>query len=116
TTKCLFEGLSMRAAFFVALLLVLVGSAAVAQAQPGCYTPCLPADCSSAPCQAYEVVEKTVLVPTWVTETRRVKVTEYRTEQRQRTVTVCRQVPQTRDVTETYTVMVPEKRTHTERF
>ena len=70
----------------------------------------------AAPCQAYALVEKTIMVPTMVTETRRVSVTEYRTERRQRNVTVMRQIPETKTMTREYTVMVPETRTRTENY
>src|SRR5262245_46175554 len=78
---------------------------------------CAPVPCQSyqAPCQSYEMVEKTIMVPTLVSETRRIQVTEYRCEQRQPTYTVCRQVPETKSVTENYTVMVPENRVREEK-
>ncbi len=71
--------------------------------------PCAPCDpCAPAPC---EYVEKTVLVPRIVRETRTVQVTKYRAEQQERTYTVSRCVPHTETVTETCTVMVPEWQT-----
>ncbi len=42
--------------------------------------------------------------------------TQYRTEQRQREITVNRRVPQTCDVTRTYTVNVPETRQREETY
>src|SRR5687767_13456292 len=63
----------------------------------------------AAPCQSYEMVEKTIMVPTWVNETRTVNVCRYRQETRQRTYTIVRRVPETKTVTENYTVMVPEQ-------
>lgn len=68
------------------------------------------------PCQSFCVVEKTVMVPTWVTEMRTVQVTECRTEMRQRPVTTYKQVAETKMVTEQYTVQVPEQRVRTETF
>src|SRR5262245_21670876 len=50
-----------------------------------------------APCQTR--------VPQWVMETRKIICTEFRTEQRQRTISVCR--PVTEDTEQTHTVMVP---------
>src|SRR5688572_6504805 len=54
------------------------------------------------------MVERTILVPQWVTEKRVVNVTRCRPELRERVVTVYRCVPETRQVTREYTVMVPE--------
>src|SRR5262245_33853231 len=44
------------------------------------------------PCQTKEV-NKVVMVPTWVTEDRVVRSTEYRPQRRERTYTVCHRVP-----------------------
>jgi hypothetical protein len=77
-------------------------------------------DCSCSICTgcgpAYQLVERTIEVPTLVTERRTIQVTECRPEQRQRTVMVSRSVPETRQVTETFTVMVPEVRVRTETY
>jgi hypothetical protein len=62
------------------------------------------------------MVEKTVMVPTWVTEMRKVQVVECRLETRQRTVTVAQQVPETQTVTDQYTIQVPETRVRTENY
>jgi len=67
-------------------------------------------DCCS-PCSGY--VEKEVMCPTWTTETRKCMVTEYKQEQREKTYTVYTRVPETKQVEQTYTVMVPETRTKT---
>ena len=72
-----------------------------AMAADGCGTV------AAAPCEP-QMVEQTVMVPTYVTETRMVTATEYKQEQRERTVTVYKQVPQTEQRTQTCTVMVPE--------
>ncbi len=88
-----------------------------AQAQWGCCNPCWSAPCCTpAPTVTYEQVEKTILVPTMVTETRKIWVTECRAQERTRTYTVCRAVPETHDVVDTYTVMVPQQRTRTETY
>jgi hypothetical protein len=65
---------------------------------------------------AYELVERTIYVPTMVSERRSVQVTECRLETRQRTVTIHRSVPETKQVNETYVVMVPEVRSRTETY
>lgn len=83
----------------------------------GCADPCLyGGTCGTTvvavPCEP-RYVEKTVLVPTWVTETRKVMVTEYEHQTRERTVTVHKLVPETREVTREYTVMVPTTHTKT---
>ena len=57
------------------------------------------------------MVERTVMVPQWVTERRTINVTRSRPEERERIVTVYRCVPETRQVTREFTVMVPETRT-----
>ncbi|MFV1966320.1 MAG: hypothetical protein ACC628_12925 [Pirellulaceae bacterium] len=62
---------------------------------------------------SYQMVQRTVRVPTIVPEIRTIRTTEYHNEVRERTVTVHRYVPETKQVTETYTVMVPEQRTRT---
>ena len=56
-------------------------------------------------------VEKTILVPTQVTEMRTVNKTASKMEARTRTYTVTRQVPRTETKTNTTTVMVPKKET-----
>ncbi len=87
----------------------------------GCTDPCA----VYAPCGGSVVcgksagpvyVEKTVMVPTWVNETRTVMCTEYQQQQRARTFTVYRQVPETKQVEQTYTVMVPEVHTKTVEY
>lgn len=55
------------------------------------------------------MVERTVYVPQWVTETRRVKSVECRPEVRTRTVVVNRRVPYQENVTRTCTVLVPKQ-------
>ena len=107
----------IRTTVWLAALALCSWSAQPAGAQAPCAgcTTSAPANCA-APAPAYEQVEKTILVPTMVTETRRVCDVEYRTEQRQRTFTVCRPVTETHDVQETFTVMVPERRTRIERY
>lgn len=99
--------------FLVALLATLAGhqTSALAAglpyvAPPGC----------ALPAQSYRMVEKTILVPTVVQERRRVQVTEYRTETRQRTVMTYQHVPETQTVTEQYVECVPEVRSRTETF
>lgn len=85
---------------------MVVGLAAAAEARGGgcgCW-----ADCGGC-----AVVERTVMVPTVTWERRLVHVTRWRLEPREHTVTVIQQVPETRQVSEEYTVMVP--RTETRR-
>ncbi|HEY4311861.1 MAG TPA: hypothetical protein VGN12_20605 [Pirellulales bacterium] len=59
------------------------------------------------------MVEKTVMVPKMETETRKVNVTEYTNETRERTITVMQRVPKTETVTHNYTAMVPKTETKT---
>lgn len=73
------------------------------------------AACAS-PCQLYQTVEKTIYVPQMAQETRIVNQTICEPEVRERVVTVCRHVPETRQVTENFTVMVPQQRTGTQNY
>jgi len=80
---------------------------------------CAPATCAPATCApkiCYQQVQRTVLVPTVVTEMRTICVTKCRPEVRQYTYTVMRQVPETREIPYEYTVMVPEQRVRTEQY
>jgi len=81
-----------------------------------CYQP---GDCCAVkPCpqQTCTTVERTVMVPQTVTETRKVKCTEYRQETRERKVTVYEQVPVKRTVTREYTEWVQEPRTCEQKY
>jgi len=69
--------------------------------------------CCSSNCCEPTYVERTICVPTWVTETRTVDVIECTTEERQRTCTVYKRVPETKTIETQCTVMVPETRTKT---
>ncbi len=65
-------------------------------------------------CEAQPVmVQKVVCVPQWVTEKRLITTTEYRQEPRTQTVTCCKQVIETKYVTEQVCKMVPEVRMRT---
>src|SRR5687768_12856889 len=55
---------------------------------------------------AFTLVERTIYVPTTEMERRTINVTEFRPEVRQRTITVNRCVPETREVREAFTVLV----------
>jgi hypothetical protein len=59
---------------------------------------------------AYKTIERTVMMPTWVTERRVVNVCKYRAEQRQYTCTVCRPVVETQTIE--CEIMVPTYETH----
>ena len=61
--------------------------------------------CGASACGTWETVEKTVLVPQMVTETRTVTVNVPVQEERQGTRTVCKTVSEPQE--QTYTVMVP---------
>ena len=76
------------------------------------YVDALQAGCRCAAC-GYQEVKKTVYVPTMVAETRTVEVTECRPESRKRMVTYHKPVPETRQVTENFTVLVKHKKTRT---
>ena len=123
----MFDRIARRVA--VALAPIAVFAAVSALASPaeaswfhgsrnsGCCSSCC--GCGSSCCEmpacggcTYQTVQKTIMVPTMVTEMQTVNCMEYRTEQRQRTCTVYKVVPETKMVQYQYTVMVPE--THTE--
>ena len=67
------------------------------------------------PCGSH-TVEKTVMVPSWVTETKMVNCTEYRPEKRLRKVVTYKRVPEQREVTRKCVVLVPEKYTKTVNY
>jgi hypothetical protein len=98
--------------------LMIVGSLAVLLAAGPAYAGhyvggCAPCDPCVSPCGTVHYVQKTVYTPQWVTETRKVMVTEYVQEQRETTRTVYRCVPEQHQVQRTSVVMVPEVRTKT---
>ena len=102
----------LRNMMFASSAVVVLLAANYAQAGCACGGEAIgPCQSCGAPCEG--TVERQVMVPTWTTEKRTITVTEYRTEQRPRTYTVCRAVPETKQVEQTYTVMVPETRTKT---
>ena len=83
-----------------------------------CAAPAPCDSCNSSPCAAAETafqeVEKTVMVPTIVTELRKIAVTKYRNEEHTRDITITKNVPEvkTRDISKT--VMIPEVRARCE--
>ena len=80
-----------------------------------CVSDCNP--CATVACKpACKTVERTVMVPEMVTEVRKVNCTAYRTETRQRDVTIYEKVPEIKEVEHSYTVMVPEVRTRSGRL
>lgn len=87
------------------VLAAMLVFAVVERADAGCGC----ATCASS-CQLYQTVEKTIYVPRMAQETRIVNQTICEPEVRERVVTVCRQVPEAREVTEHFTVMVPQQR------
>ena len=62
------------------------------------------------------MVEQTVMEPVMVTETRKVQVTEYKQEQKERKYTVSRQVPRTENRTRTVAYNENEARTREEKY
>lgn len=80
----------------------------------GCEACCAPAPCASV-CEP-AVVHRTVMVPETTYETRKVTVTKYRREQRQKQVTVQTRVPVRQTRTCNYTVMVPHQTTRTVNY
>ncbi len=97
--------------------MILLAAGSLAQGRghgcgPGCGSSCGSASCGPQ----YQLVQKTVMVPTWTTQMRTVYVTQCVPEQRHKTITVQRQVPVMRQVTKSYTVLVPEQRTRTVEY
>jgi hypothetical protein len=105
-----------------ALLLALVFTSEVDAQCGGCASPCgnsYSAGCGGATSSCgggVHYVQKTIYVPQWSTETRTVTCTEYRNEVRTRTYNVARQVPRTKQVTDTITVYNTEKRSREEAY
>ncbi len=96
-----------------ATLLLVVN---VAQASDcGCAAPVTACGGCAAPC-APQMVKKTILVPTMVTEERTVCETQCVAESRTRNYTVCEIVPVTKTVQRCYTTSVPETRTRSETY
>lgn len=68
------------------------------------------------PCVTYQTVEKTIMVPTTVYVKKTICTTAYRPEQRECTVTVLKQIPETKQVTRLCTVMVPKTMVRQETY
>ena len=109
--------------------LATLGAMALALASPGvwaddgCNTGCAQQagcgqGCSQAACGSCgpATVQKTIMVPQYVTETRKVKCVQCVPETRQRTVTCYQCVPETKTINVNYSVMVPETRSRTESY
>ena len=97
----------------LAVAILLLVAPAAAEARHGCSTCATAPVCTpAAPCHVEpQMVEKTVMVPQWGTETRTVTVTEYVREPHTRTVNVSRRVPRVEQITKEMTVMVPVTKT-----
>jgi len=95
-------------ALFAALALVVFATSTV-MAQPCC-------NACSAPCISYQMVPKTIMVPTTVMTQRTIQCIRHRPEVRQRTYTVARCIPETHPVTRNYTIMVPDRRVRQEQY
>lgn len=92
-----------RLTFLVPLAVLLAAVTAQAGSSGGgCSDPC------AAPCGDVQYVQKTIYTPQWVTESRKVLVTEYEQQQREVVETVYRCVPEVQQVQRSCTVMVPE--------
>ena len=132
---------------FTSCLAALIVVAAAGQPAYGfcfkkkaCCAPACESGCDAAPacgdaapaCEAAApaMVEKKVMVPEWVTETRTVKVTEMKKEEQERKVTVmerqtvteertkkvCKMVPETKTKTVNYTVCKPDHQDKTVKY
>ena len=73
------------------------------------------ADCASV-ATGCGTVAKTIMVPSWVTDTKMVTCTEYRPEKRERKVTTYKMVPEQKEVTRKCIVMTPEQHTRTVNY
>jgi hypothetical protein len=119
-----FEGelaMKLSAVRAMAITFLTLACVAPALAGPRCAGPnCGPVAAACAPVVScppveYKEVEQTVLVPTYVNETRLVCQMECRWEARQVTSTVCRPVFETKNVQVTCCVPVPQWRTRIEK-
>ena len=96
-----FASRTRACAFWAALVMVVVSGERAAQACGHCGRPS---------CPSYQVVEKTVMVPTLVPDARVINVTQYRCELQQQPRTVYRCVPEVQQVRQSYVAMVPQVR------
>ena len=87
-------------------LLLAVSPAVVRAGQP-CPPPCPP---------AYQLVERTVMVPTYHHERRKIQVTECRPTVKEREVTIYKPVAQINKVKRVCTVMVPQTKMRNEQY
>jgi len=116
--RALVAELALKAAFSQSAQVLMVATAtpaAEASAEPAKPVEIRTAAKAGDPCQpcapAAGTYECTVMVPTMVTEMRTVNVCEWREEQRTQNYTVCKMVPETRQVTYEYTEPSYEQRT-----
>lgn len=89
----------------------MVGQAEASCGLGGCAVGCGPVCAPAAPC--YQTVEKTIMVPTTVMETRQVTTVECVPQVQERTITVTKRVPVKKIVTHKVCVMVPVQHTKT---
>lgn len=97
----------MKIRIFVCALLVVAAGGQSLFAEAG-----LEPESSSTP----QYIERTVMRPQMVTETKMCTVTEYRNETREREYTVYKRVAETSARSCDVTVMVPEQRSRTEKY
>lgn len=98
---------SFRMGFgFATALLVTALLSNPASACPNCCQPCV----------TYTTVHKTVMVPTTVYQKKIVQCMEYRPDVRERTVHVTRQIPETKQVKQIHTILVPKVKVRQEHY
>ena len=108
----LMKNVSWFVAATIAALTLVIAVPAV-QACGGC-APCASTCCCCPPTVQY--VQKTIMIPTWEIEYRKIQTTECRPKTCRRMVTVHKPVTTTEQVPYEYTVMMPKKCTKTVNY
>ena len=81
-----------------------------------CPSNVTPPPACSCPCPCPRIEQRTVLVPQWVTECKKVPATEIRHEERDREIVTYKDAPETVARTRTVTVMERQVRSHQEKY
>jgi hypothetical protein len=89
------------------MLLTSVLPAYAGSFKSGCGSCCTPQPCCQ-PQPCYQTVQRTVMVPTWETQTQTIQVTRCKPETKQMTYTCYKTVPVVKQIQQQYTVMVPQ--------
>jgi hypothetical protein len=86
------------------------------EAGPGCWADCAPCVSCAPTCVQYQTYERTIMVPRVSWESRQIAVTVCRPEVRRQTITVMKPVYEVKSLTQHYTVMEVQQRSHVENY